>query len=409
MTRITRQFKRALLAFSLGATQLACGGSLQVTKINSAEEKPNNVWVFFTVKNGEEPVGGLTAENFEIYEDRRLVSKSESQQRILNPEVAAVSYTLLLLDMSGSVTDDGGADAIVDAALKFKDRVGKSQKVAVYAFDGAEKIHPVVRFTEQEGALEGGLEGLRKYQAEDNSTNLNGAVVKGLELLKEELEKDEKPLKFGNLVVFTDGTDRASRVTQEDMRKQLRDEKYKHYEMFAVGLGAEIDENTLRSIGKNGSQLVQDEAKIEQAFDKIAARIEGHMKRFYLLSYCTPARAGEHEVRIVAKTKTAPPDSDAEEEWGVGDNVDPPSEDDKKKKKKEKKSKASTKERSASGKLEYKFSADGFGPPPKCDPERKPEFKLEAPLEQDEPAGQPDEAKGPSSKGDTKGSASVGK
>ncbi|MFB6374651.1 MAG: hypothetical protein ABEN55_16370 [Bradymonadaceae bacterium] len=30
-----------------------------------------------------------------------------------------------------------------------------------------------------------------------------------------------------------------------------------------------------------------------------------------------------------------------------------------------------------SGALEYKFNADGFEPPPKCDPERKPTFDLE--------------------------------
>src|SRR5690606_20411145 len=146
----------ALLA--LGSTALGCGGGLTVTRVNSAEEKPNNVWVFFTVKEGEEPVGGLEAENFEIYEDDKLVSKSESQQKILNPEVAAVSYTLLLLDMSGSVTEGDGANELVDAALEFKEKVGKSQKVAVYAFDGSEKIHPVVPFTEVPGALEGGLE-----------------------------------------------------------------------------------------------------------------------------------------------------------------------------------------------------------------------------------------------------------
>src|SRR5690606_40890309 len=42
---------------------------------------------------------------------------------------------------------------------------------------------------------------------------------------------------------------------------------------------------------------------LQEAFDKIAQRIEAHMKRFYLLSYCTPARKGSHEVRIVAKLK----------------------------------------------------------------------------------------------------------
>ncbi|MGB1275906.1 MAG: hypothetical protein ACPG77_09155 [Nannocystaceae bacterium] len=62
------------------------------------------------------------------------------------------------------------------------------------------------------------------------------------------------------------------------------------------------------------------------------------MKRFYLLSYCTPARKGEHEVQITA----------------VSD--DP----------------------KGKGSLTDTFNADGFGPPPECDPERKPDFKLEA-------------------------------
>ncbi len=29
------------------------------------------------------------------------------------------------------------------------------------------------------------------------------------------------------------------------------------------------------------------------------------------------------------------------------------------------------------GSLEYTFNADGFGPPPNCNPERKPTFKLD--------------------------------
>lgn len=374
--KFLRPFWKIVSLSALASALTGCGGGLTLARVNSAEEKPNNVWVFFTVKEGEEPVGGLTEENFEIYEDDKLVSKSESQQKILNPEVAAVSYTLLLLDMSGSVTEDEGANELVDAALEFTERVGKSQKVAVYAFDGAEDIHPVVRFTEQKGTVEGGLEGLRSYKAQDPSTNLNGAVVSGLSTLKEELDKDPKPLKFGTLVVFSDGTDRAARVSEEEMREATRDEAYEHYEMFAVGLGTEMDKKTLDTIGQDGSEQVDDQAKLSEAFDRIASRIEAHMKRFYLLSYCTPARKGEHKVRIVAKTDgSSKQASGGSSEWGVGDDVDPPSDKEKKKGKKNK---------NLSGSLEYTFSADDFGPPPTCDPERKPNFKLEAPLEEEE-------------------------
>jgi hypothetical protein len=68
----------------------------------------------------------------------------------------------------------------------------------------------------------------------------------------------------------------------------------------------------------------------------VAARIEKHMKRFYLLSYCTPARKGMHEVKIEAISK------------------DP----------------------EGSGKVEWEFNSDGFGPPPDCNPNTPPAFEL---------------------------------
>jgi hypothetical protein len=321
----------ALLLFA------GCASSLQVSRINSAEDKPNNVWVFFTVEKGEEPVDGLAAKDFDIYEDDQLVSEFESKQVIQNPEVAAVMYTMLLLDVSGSVTESGQSDALVDAAQSFSERVGKSQKVGVYAFDGEEKLHSVVPFTEAKGSLQGGLEGLRSYQPKDPSTNLHGAVVAGLAKLKEELDKDSRPLKFGTLVVFSDGTDRAARVTREEMLQEMDKQEYEHYDMFAIGLGAEMEQANLEEVGRDGTELATDKAKVQEAFDHVAQRIEAHMKRFYLLSYCSPARKGSHEVRIVAKAK--------------GDN-------------------------GGQGSLEYNFTADGFGPPPACDPERKPSFDL---------------------------------
>ena len=385
MTNWKRLASTCVLALTTLALSTGCGGGLTVTRVNSAEDKPNNVWVFFTVKDGEQPVGGLKAQDFEIYEDDQLVSTFESKQRILNPEVAAVSYTLLLLDMSGSVTESGGAEPLVDAALKFSERVSKSQKVAVYAFDGAEKIHPIVRFSTAEGQVKSGIESLRKYEAQDPSTNLHGAVVNGFETLKEELDKDPKPLKFGTLVVFTDGTDRASRVSQDEMREAMQREEYEHYEVFAVGVGAEIEKDTLDTIGVNGSELVSEEGKLGEAFDRIADKIEAHMRRFYLLSYCTPARKGDHRVRIVVtaeegddgKSRTT-----AGAEWGSGDDWDPEEHASEQREREEKRKSGDTKTRT--GDVEYTFNADGMGPPPKCDPERKPKFKLEASLEDED-------------------------
>src|SRR5688572_28684403 len=202
--RLPRQLRQRwmarLLACVLGVFGLSgCGASLQMTHINSEQKKPNNVWVFFSVQQGKEPVAGLAAEDFEIYEDGAKVSTFESQQVILNPEVAAVMYTLLLLDVSGSITESGQIEPLVDAVDLFVERVGKTQRVGVCAFDGDAKLHAIVPFTTAEQSVRGGLAGLRTYKARDPSTNLHGAVVAGLEVLDRGLARDDKPLKFGTL------------------------------------------------------------------------------------------------------------------------------------------------------------------------------------------------------------------
>jgi hypothetical protein len=314
----------------------AFGGGLRLTSIKAAHNKPSNVAVYFKVQtSGGEPVGGLTADQFKIYEDGSLVSDKESQQTILNPEVAASQYTLLLVDMSGSVSGDPEAVAtLTDAATAFTDRVEKSQKVGVYAFDGSESLHPIAPFSTAGGA-KGGIQSLKGFKPQDPSTNLNGAVVKAIDELDKALAHAEHPMKFGTLVVFSDGTDRAARVPKDEMRKAVKESKY---EIFAIGLGTEMQESELRDVGKDGTAKAADKAAVVKAFDDIATKIEASTKSYYLLSYCSPSRAGKHEVKIEA-TWTGPD--------GKG---------------------------SKSGSLKNEFDATGFTHG--CDPNTPPRFDL---------------------------------
>ena len=304
-----------------------CAG-LQPRLVDASVQKPSNVAVYFTVDTRKgDPVPGLTAEQFHIYEDDRLVSPYESKQTILNPEVAATHYTLLLVDMSGSVTQSGALPALQEAVSRFTSRVGQYQKTAIYGFDGRPDIVPIHGFSSEGGGSLGG------FATRDPSTNLNGAVVKAIDVLDKALEKAAQPLRFGTLVVFTDGTDHAHRVSPNDLDDAL--DKV-DFDVFVIGVGAEIDEKELRAIGRSGAALSKDPAAVGTQFDQIAARIEGYSKRFYLLSYCSPARAGEHELR-----------------------VEPFLPDGKK------------------GSVTYRFNAMGFGP--NCDPNRKPSFDIRHP------------------------------
>src|SRR5215471_4018238 len=231
------------LSFLLLAT--ACSG-LRLNTINHSVRRPSNVAVYFTVdRSNGEPVGGLTADHFHIYEDGSPVSVLESRQVILNPQIAAAHYTLLLVDMSGSVVQSGQVPQLQAAAQAFTSRVEQFQKVGVYAFDGSPNLTPIAGFSA--GGAAGGVAALGHYHPRDPSTNLHGAVVEGISALAKALESAPQPIRIGTLVVFTDGTDHAARVTRDEMMKAVHEAPF---DIFAIGVGAEIDKSELSSIGQ---------------------------------------------------------------------------------------------------------------------------------------------------------------
>lgn len=309
-----------------------CGG-LRLSMVDSAHRPPSNVAVYFTVDtSGGDPVAGLTADDFAISEDGRVVSVAESQQTIVNPELAAEHFTLLLVDMSGSVSESDQVPLIEAAAQEFTSQLESHQQVALYAFDGSEEIHRITAFTGSGGVASAGVGRLSSFNTRDPSTNLHGAVIAAIGELDSAMERSRAPLRFGTVVVFTDGTDHAARVSARDMAHALEESAY---DFFAIGVGDEIDEGVLGSIGREGYVMVDDRTAIRAAFTEIGARIVGMTQRYYLLSYCSPARAGVHTVTVRAHNEAG------------------------------------------SGSLTYEFDAAGFGP--NCNPESPPPFDTSRP------------------------------
>lgn len=329
---------RRLLRLSAALILLwVSSGCLKLTLYNAAVMKPSQVALYFSVVDTSgKPVPNLTADRFQIYEDGGLISTYESKQTILNPEVAAVHYTLLLVDLSGSITQSGALEQLKPAVQAFADRVGQLQKIAVYGFDGSKELYPLVGFSSGAGGVRGAAERLGGFKGRDPSTNLNGAVVEGLKVLDKALAADSTPLKFGSLVVFTDGTDRAHRITAPDLDKALDAAQEDKTALYVIGVGKEISSGELKNIGRTHTFLSQDPAELARAFDDIAARVEGYTKSFYLLSYCSPARAQEHDLAVKVTSE------------------------------------------GKSGSLTYHFDAKGFGP--SCDSNRMPHFDLKHPV-----------------------------
>jgi hypothetical protein len=219
--------------------------------------------------------------------------------------------------------------ALIQAAASFADRVGPYQKVAIYTFDGSPHLTQLVGFG---GNIRGGLHTLATRRPRDPSTNLNGAVIEGVHVLHRQMESAPVPLRFGTLVVFTDGTDRAHRASPDDVSHALDSADF---ETYVIGVGQEVDRGQLSRIGRSGTFASRNRNDIQRGFDEVGARIEASSKRYYLLSYCSPSRAGQHQVEIEAVAH------------------------------------------GRSGRLSHPFDANGFGPT--CDPNQRPAFDVRHP------------------------------
>jgi hypothetical protein len=270
-------------------------------------QKPSNIYLFFSVEDAAgQPVTGLREDDFEIYENDRLISRYESSQTIIPNPTLYTMATVLLLDMSGSILESQTLTPLKASAKAFLDSIAgeEGQEVAIYLFDGRESIRQLVGFTKDSRALQSAIDALSKATITgdpgyDISTNLNGAVQQGITVLNEHQSQiAEGALFTGTLVTFTDGTDQAARVSNSAAVESVT--AAPHYS-FGIGLGGEIDENHLRNLGKDGFAWAENTEELDGAFAKIAATIRSQSGKHYILGYCTPKRSAEHTVTLTAK------------------------------------------------------------------------------------------------------------
>ena len=282
-------------------------------------------WLFKVDTCGGDPVSGLSGAQFEIFEDGKKVSSFESQQRVAPKGERFRLYSVVLLDLSGSVLRSGDFPKLQAAAAKYLDAAlagsGDGHRVSLMTFDGRESPQTLVPFTSDRAALQAGLDSLSVsechassdcagfsdrrtcagWRCVDDSTNLNGAIVSTLGTLDGELSHSDVTWRDGAVVLFTDGTDQASRVSSGS----AQDAVHKSPEhVFTIGLGGEVDEGVLKSLGKDGYWPVAKADQLDAAFVEIAGRVASLANRFYVLEYCSPKRSGTHTLKVVGTIDT---------------------------------------------------------------------------------------------------------
>jgi hypothetical protein len=173
---------------------------------------------------------------------------------------------------------------------------------------------------------------LESFTPRDTSRNLNGAIVAALGKLDAALAPSGKVVKVGTLVVFSHGPDVAGRVDGDTLHDKVWESPY---DVIAIGVGEQAE--SLEPIARRGLVRAQAADTLPIAFEEAASKAQGELEKYYLVSYCSPARAGSRRLRLEVKY------TNKEGEERTGD-------------------------------FESDFSAKGFGPG--CNPMATPRFTL---------------------------------
>jgi hypothetical protein len=341
-----RAVRFASLGLALSATT-GCGvfQHLNVEPIATTSQRPSNVGAYVAVSDGDEPLTELQPSNFTVYENEQLVPADQTQLTLLDRNLVAAHHTVLLVDMS-QADEQASRTQAAKAALGFVQKLSPLEAVSVFAFDGGAALLQIASVPR--GSAAPSMAALESFSVRDKSRNLNGAIVAGLEKLDGLLAQSGKPIRVGTLVVFASGADVAGRLDADKTHDAVWNSEHDVIGIV-VGLGEDTDQ--LESLARGGMVRAQAKNTLPIAFEEAADKARSELEKHYLVSYCSPARAGERRLRLEVKYTNK-----AGEEQ--------------------------------SGDFEYDFSAKGFGPG--CNASVTPRFSLKPKKkDQDGAAGEP--------------------
>ena len=272
-------------------------GSLKVTKIAGATQRPANVAIYVDVHDPSgNAVPGLVEKNFRIYEDGKLIPPAKAKRALLEPKNVGAKFTLILLDLSGPVADSEDLPDLATTVGKVVETLSDKQQVAVSVFDGNDEIAPFLGFGAEGDQIPGLVKGLREFRPRSRNTNWNGAVFQGLHTLEEQLAGSTAPNKSAALVVYTDrGNDLAHSVGVETMKQKVKDSPV---QIFAIGIGEKVNTPELNAVGRNGVFLSSNLKAYKKGFDEVTKKLTADTDGRYVLSYCSPKRKGDHKAEI---------------------------------------------------------------------------------------------------------------
>jgi hypothetical protein len=290
---------------------------LTLTPIGTPSAATAHVALYFsTLDANGDPVAGLSTPDFVADEDGAAIDRFESAFQVTKPAGALVIPTVLLLDLSRSVVEAGALDELKKAANQIIDDLDTAQRLAIVTF--AQSVTLRQSFTTDKSVLHDTVDAIT--QADGVSTNLYGALVTAYSLWDDGFRPYDSgaadpQLVAGLMIPISDGADTAGLATLDDAIRARGTKR-----TIFIRVGQEKSATAPAAIANAGVITAAGGFEdLTTAVKSATARIADLDAAIYAAEYCSPKRAGSHELvftvkgneSYVSKSKPAQPGSGA--------------------------------------------------------------------------------------------------
>lgn len=243
------------------------------------------------------PLDDISIANLEILEDGQPLAVRESFLDLekVNVGPASTFKTVLVLDISSSLYPEDIAhmkEAIKDLIRDpetGESRIRENQTISLYTFDDE-----VERLSYESRNADDLVSKIDSIVGGDHSTNLYGAIREGSSSWDDVFTLDE--ISTGVMILVTDGRDTTGDYTKQDALNAVGSKA-----VYAVAVGSDVDQDTLRDIaGANNVFNADSFETISQVLTEVQTATESFSDGLHLLYYATPKRSGVHTVTVTA-------------------------------------------------------------------------------------------------------------
>jgi len=295
------------LSFSLGSSSIAvllsalgllgCASGVVLEPVSVRAAPPGRVVALVSVSDRGAAPDDLGPDDFQVREEDVALDSSQIGLQVRPFGELPGHEAVVLVDGSHVFTDDERAP--LGAALsQLVDRLRFHQSVTLLAFDGSPELRFIARYPQSQVApplgKDPGVERLLSYRPRDDSSSLYSAIVSGRKALDARLGKPNAAGPLGSLVIVARGPDLAGRADEAAARQALAGQR-----SFLLKVGKWSLDTSLDWVGDDGTRAAASLGTLGTPVDELARLVDEVFLRRYLVSYCSPARAGKRTLELV--------------------------------------------------------------------------------------------------------------